>query len=185
MTPVDLILRLYAAGLYFTNYGVNCTGGDLTSSGGAKKKFAIRILLNDGDRLHKLATLLGSLGSYFSVCFKENCVSSRVEYEGSFSQICLQTNSNHEASITLMQKNREDYMLSYLNALKFLCQPLAELINSEKKEIVSEIETTPAHEQLCSIQDAFYQLSDVFLFLYRQVNSDVPCQHLFALMAIN
>ncbi|XP_031277684.1 separase [Pistacia vera] len=162
MTPVDLILRLYAAGLYFTNYG---TGGDLTSSRGAKKEFAIRILLNDEDRLHKLATLLGSLGSYFSVCCKENCVSSRVEYEGSFSQICLPTNSNHEAStITLMQKNREDFMLSYLNALKFLCQPLAEQINSEKKEIVSEIESTPGHEQLCSIQDAFYQLSDAFLF---------------------
>ncbi|KAJ0007712.1 hypothetical protein Pint_29731 [Pistacia integerrima] len=183
MTPVDLILRLYAAGLYFTNYG---TGGDLTSSRGAKKEFAIRILLNDGDRLHKLATLLGSLGSYFSVCCKENCVSSRVEYEGSFSQICLPTNSNHEAStITLMQKNREDFMLSYLNALKFLCQPLAEQINSEKKEIVSEIETTPGHEQLCSIQDAFYQLSDAFLFWHRQVNSDVPYQHLFAFMAIN
>ncbi|XP_044490537.1 separase-like isoform X4 [Mangifera indica] len=163
MTPTDLILRLYAAGLYFTNYGVNCTGGDLTSSRGAKKEFAIRILLNDGDRLYKLATLLGSLGRHFSVSCKEN-VSSRFEYEDSFSQICLQTNSNHEASITLMQKIGEDYMLSYLNALKFLCHPLAELINSEKKEIVSEIETIPGHEQLSIIQDAFYQLSGAFLF---------------------
>lgn len=78
-----------------------------------------------------------------------------------------------------MRKIGEDYMLSYLNALKFWCHPLAELINSEKKEIVSEIETIPGHEQLSIIQDAFYQLSGAFLFWQRQVNSDTLYLHFF------
>ncbi|KAJ4717002.1 putative Separase [Melia azedarach] len=157
MSAVDLMLRLYAAGLCLTNYAVKFRGGDLTSSKGAKDEFAIRILLHDGEQLHNLTSLLGASRSYFSVCCKENFASSA-------SQICLQSDSSHEASITSMEKNKEAYMLPYLNALKFLCQPLAELVNLEKKELVAEIESASVHPHLCIIQDAFEHFSDVFIF---------------------
>ncbi|KAK9214507.1 hypothetical protein WN944_006500 [Citrus x changshan-huyou] len=160
ITPVDLILRLYATGLYLTNYEVKFRGGDLTSTRAAKDEFVLSCLPDDGDQLHNLASLLSALGSYFSFCCAKNFVSSSVECEDSISQLHLQPDS--ESSITSMQKNREAYMLSYLNALKFLCLPLAEQVNLEKKELVSEIEAAYISPQLCSIQDAFYQFFDVF-----------------------
>ncbi|KAH9751963.1 Separase [Citrus sinensis] len=160
ITPVDLILRLYATGLYLTNYEVKFRGGDLTSTRAAKDEFVLSCLPDDGDQLHNLASLLSALGSYFSFCCAKNFVSSSVECEDSISQLHLQPDS--ESSITSMQKNREAYMLSYLNALKFLCFPLAEQVNLEKKELVSEIEAAYISPQLCSIQDAFYQFFDVF-----------------------
>ncbi|KAH9685962.1 Separase [Citrus sinensis] len=160
ITPVDLILRLYATGLYLTNYEVKFRGGDLTSTRAAKDEFVLSCLPDDGDQLHNLASLLSALGSYFSFCCAKNFVSSSVECEDSISQLLLQPDS--ESSITSMQKNREAYMLSYLNALKFLCLPLAEQVNLEKKELVSDIEAAYISPQLCSIQDAFYQFFDVF-----------------------
>lgn len=169
ITPVDLILRLYATGLYLTNYEVKFRGGDLTSSRAAKDEFTISCLLDDGDQLHNLASLLGALGSYFSFCCTKNFVSSSVECEDSVSRIYLQPDS--ESSITYMEKNRKAYMLSYLNALKFLCLPLAEKVNLEKKEIVSEIEAASISPQICSIQDAFFQFFYVF-FSQRQVNQN-------------
>ncbi|KAL5787518.1 hypothetical protein ACOSP7_004467 [Xanthoceras sorbifolium] len=161
MKPVDLIVRLYAAGLYIKNCDVKSRGVDLTSSRGAKDE-VVRMLLDDGDRLPNFADLLASLRTYFYCC-KETCVSSTVEYEGPVSQICLQSDSNDKASTKCTEKYREAYMLSYLNALKFLCQPLAELVNSEKKELIAETKAASFRPQLCTIQDAFYQYCDVFV----------------------
>ncbi|KAK7833848.1 separase [Quercus suber] len=108
--PFDMILRLYAAGLHLINSDVKSRGGDLTSSGGAKYESVIQILCDDGDILQNLAALLGSLGSYFHISCKEN------------------------------YNNRQTYDLFYLNDLKFLCQPLADLVNSERKQLISENE---------------------------------------------
>lgn len=64
-------------------------------------------------------------------------------------------------------KNGKAYLLSYLNALKFLCLPLAELVNSEKKKILSENEASSVSNGICELQDALYQFSDVFIFYKR------------------
>lgn len=194
--PIDLILRLYATGLHLSSYCIKYNGGDLTNPSGAKDELAIKVLFNNEGRLHDLSVLLGKLRSYFSVWGNDNCVSSGVECEDSASRICLQPDPNHYPTETCTQKKRQGYllsylvvlvdpnheasrtceetrrgalMLSYLNALEFLCEPLAELVILQKKEIIAEIEAASFHPQICSIQDAFYQFSDVFLFLHRQV----------------
>ena len=68
----------------------------------------------------------------------------------------------YEASIDCTQNNSKTYYLFYLNALKFLCQPLADLVNSERKQLVSENEDAFVTTKLCIIQDTFYQFVDIF-----------------------
>ncbi|GMY05223.1 separase isoform X2 [Fagus crenata] len=160
--PFDMILRLYAAGLHLINSDVKSRGGDLTSSGGANYESAIRNLCDDGDIVQNLAALLGSLGSYFHIGCKENCVTSNVKHTDSVGQSCSQS-SGYEASISCTQNNRKAYLLSYLNALKFLCQPLADLVNSERKQLISENGDSFVTTKLCIIQDTFNQFTDIFL----------------------
>ncbi|KAF2293741.1 hypothetical protein GH714_004437 [Hevea brasiliensis] len=64
MTPMDMILRLYVVGLTITDC-VKCRFGNSTSSKNAGDEPAACILLSDGVRFHKLASLLDSLRSYF------------------------------------------------------------------------------------------------------------------------
>ncbi|KAK2664690.1 hypothetical protein Ddye_003264 [Dipteronia dyeriana] len=163
--PIDLIVKLYAAGIYIKNYDVKYRHADLTSSKGADDEI-VGILLDEGERLHNLADLLASLRAYFYFCCREKCVSSTVDYEGSVSQMRLQSDSNLRASTKCTEKYREAYMLSYLKGLKFLCQPLAELVNLEKNKIIAEIEAASFHPQLCTIQDVLYQYCDLFVSLH-------------------
>jgi len=165
--PFDMILRVYAAGLHLINCNVKFRGGDLTSFGGAKYEPAVRILCDDGNILQNLAAQLGSFGCCFHIGCKENCVISSVKYTDSVGQICSQLSSGYEACT---EKNRKAYLLFYLNALRFLCQPLAELVNSERKQLVSENEDAFVTNRLCVIQDIFHQFADIFLSCQRYVN---------------
>ncbi|XP_059463278.1 separase isoform X5 [Corylus avellana] len=158
-----MILRVYAAGLHLINYDVKFRGCDHTSFGGAKYESAIRILCDDGNILQNLADQLGSLGGYFHIGCKENCVISSVKYTDSVGQVCSQMSSGYEAYMACTEKNRKAYLLFYLNALRFLCQPLAELVNSERKQLVSENEDAFVTTRLCVIQDIFHQFADIFL----------------------
>jgi separase len=162
-----MILRVYAAGLHLINCDVKFRGSDHTSFGGAKYESAIRILCDDGNILHNLAAQLGSLGCCFHIGCKENCVITRVKYTDSVGQICSQMSSGYEACMVCTEKNRKAYLLFYLNALGFLCQPLAELVNSERKQLVSENEDAFVTTRLCVIQDIFHQFTDIFLSCQR------------------
>ncbi|GMI87982.1 EXTRA SPINDLE POLES, RADIALLY SWOLLEN 4, homolog of separase, HOMOLOGY OF SEPARASE 1 [Hibiscus trionum] len=62
---------------------------------------------------------------------------------------------------------RKAYLVMYYNTLKFLCQPLAELVNAEKKRILSETEASSDSRNLCIIRDAFDQFCDSFFSLER------------------
>ncbi|KAM2809195.1 hypothetical protein PS2_043978 [Malus domestica] len=62
-------------------------------------------------------------------------------------------------------KDRKNYLLSYFNALKFLCQPLTELVNSGRKQIITNNEAASVSIELCHIQGAFHQ----FCFLSLQM----------------
>ncbi|KAK0578516.1 hypothetical protein LWI29_011598 [Acer saccharum] len=137
---IDLIVKLYAIGLYIRNYDVQHRGDDLTSSKGAEDEI-VRMLLDDCGRLHNLAGLLASLSTFFNVCCKEKRVSSTVEIRG-----------------------------SYLDALQFLSKQLAKLVKMGTKKIIAEAEATSCLSQLSTIQDAFDQYYDVFVSLPRQVN---------------
>ncbi|XP_017971182.1 PREDICTED: separase isoform X3 [Theobroma cacao] len=156
-TPVDLILRLYATGLEFTD--------DFTTSKGAEDNSAIEVLFIERDKLHNLSALLGSLRHYFNIGEKETCISSDIEYKNSVNQMHLQPGSKGQCSMTC--KDRKACIVMYYNTQKFLCQPLAELVNSEKKRILAEIEALTDSSKLYTIQDAFYQFCDSFFSLKR------------------
>ncbi|KAJ7946655.1 putative Separase [Quillaja saponaria] len=82
------------------------------------------------DILHDLPSLLGSFSSYFQTGCKEN------------------------------KRNKISYLSCCLNALKFLCQPLAESVNLERKQLV---QAAFDMAKLSVVLDAFHQLCDVIL----------------------
>lgn len=134
LEPSNLILRIYAIGLYFIN-SIN-QSKDSHSTSYVKAESINKLLLDERDRVLQLASLLGSLRSYF--CSSGFFIASRQKLQ------------------------------SYLNALEFLCQPLAEFINLEKKEILSEEEVFPFLYKFCEvIQETFHQYCDVFFFCHR------------------
>lgn len=87
------------------------------------------------DVLQKLSSLLNFSKSYFDIDSKG----------GNYSQ------------------KRMFYVLSYFDALRFLCQPLAEYVISARKEILSVKETGSCNTHLEIIQDVFKQYIKVFL----------------------
>ncbi|XWS55202.1 hypothetical protein CRYUN_Cryun10bG0154400 [Craigia yunnanensis] len=146
--PVDLILRLYAIGLDLTEHDVKSKCDDFTTSRDVEDDSAIKVLFLERDKLHSLSALLGSLANRFIIGQKEACISFDIEYKNSMT--C---------------KDRNACLVMYYNTLKFLCQPFAELINSEKKRILAETEASTDSSKLYIIQDAFYQFCDIFFSL--------------------
>ncbi|KAK9290720.1 hypothetical protein L1049_008894 [Liquidambar formosana] len=160
-SPFDLIMRIYAMGLYFTNSIVQ-SGDDSSTLTSTKDEFAIRFLLHVGDnRLQHLAALLGAL-ERFHIGGEGNSVPFCAEYRDSVGQMCSHMECNNEASIAC-PRNKKDLNMFYFNALKFFCQPLAESVNSAKKQILAADEGASFSTKLCAIQDAFLLFCDVFL----------------------
>uniref|UniRef100_F6H960 Separase n=1 Tax=Vitis vinifera TaxID=29760 RepID=F6H960_VITVI len=166
LEPLNLILRLYATGLNFTGCNIQSSGSDSITSKSADDESAFEILLDDGDELQHLATSIGLLDNYFHINSKENKVSFSAEHKVTVGQICSHMESDYEASMAFAQKNGKAYLLLYLNALKFLCQPLAELVNLERVQIIAESEAISSSAKLCHIQNALHQFCDVFLFCH-------------------
>ncbi|KAF8411822.1 hypothetical protein HHK36_004381 [Tetracentron sinense] len=166
LTPVDLILRLYATGLYFMDTDVQLRGGEFTIAEGSKEESIIIFLLDNVESLQHLSALLGSLEDYFHIYRTENGVSSihmEMDSRGIASpameyDIKVSKNSKH--------KHGKASLLSYLNALEFLCRPIAEVVNSARKHIVSEKEFAPCYAKLHYFQDAFHQFCVVFLICF-------------------
>ncbi|KAM1392417.1 hypothetical protein ACFX2I_019995 [Malus domestica] len=148
-TPFQLILRVYATGLHFVDRSMKSKVGHFQSFEGA-----IRVLLDDGDTVNRLSGLLGSLRSYFQIgCNDDSLLSNS------------QLSSDSGDSLNQMQKDRKNYLLCYFNALKFLCQPLTEFVNSGRKQIITNNEAASVSTEVCHIQGAFHQFCDVFLSL--------------------
>ncbi|RDX78338.1 Separase, partial [Mucuna pruriens] len=141
MTPINSILKLYAAGLLLVSCNLRSRTGDLASSGSAKFECLLGILLENEKMLQSSPPLLGSSHS----CSKSSCMSSSVEDQ------CF----DGEASMT--------HLSVYLEALKFLCQPLAKSINSERKQLVTEVGDASAITMLSTVQDAFHILCHLIL----------------------
>ncbi|XP_011008695.1 PREDICTED: separase [Populus euphratica] len=163
MTPLEMIIRLYAIGLSFIDHNAKSMIGDVMPSKGAKDEHAVGIL--EGVTLRNLAPVLGSLRSYFYDNCKENCVSCGIDYQDLASDIHL--DFHHGTSINCTQKSREVYLLAYLNVLKFLCKPLSERVISQNKQIIFESDVASLSMMLCSIQEAFHQFSDIVLYFHR------------------
>ncbi|WCJ18437.1 hypothetical protein M5689_000788 [Euphorbia peplus] len=163
MEPLNMILRLYAIGLAFTDCTVKFRTGDFSSSRSTKDEPAAGILFSDVV-VGNLAPLLGSLRSYFFDGCMDNCLSCRVDCKDSVCLLCSQSESNIETPLASTQKSRRVYLLVYFTALKFLCQPLSEVVNSKKKEIASENGVASTSDLFFSIREMFDQFLDVFLF---------------------
>ncbi|KAJ6942111.1 separase [Populus alba x Populus x berolinensis] len=163
MTPLEMIIRLYAIGLSFIDHNAKSMIGDVMPSKGAKYEHAVGIL--DGVTLCNLTPVLGSLRSYFYDNCEEHCVSCGIDYQDLASDIHL--DSHHGTSLNCTQKSREVYLLAYLNVLKFLCKPLSERVISQNKQIIFESDVASLSMMLCSIQEAFHQFSDIVLYFHR------------------
>lgn len=151
MTPINSILRLYAAGLLLVSCNLRSRAGDLVSSGSAKFKCLLGALLENEKIIQSSPPLLGSL----HICSKSNCMSSSVEDQHLDSHACTRSASDCEASIT--------YLSSYVEALKFLCQPLAKSVNSARKQLVTEKDDAFAMTMLSTVEDTFHVLCQLIL----------------------
>ncbi|XP_031390814.1 separase isoform X2 [Punica granatum] len=145
--PIDMILQLYAVGLYLSDAKVKPSGS--TSSGGQEDGATLRFLYVNAHRLNVLSSLLGPLQSYFQIECKE---------------IAHGQNDSCKDAESDTRKKKETYLPLYMNALKFLCQPLAELVNVERKQLLAGNEMGSAVTLLCAVQGALNQFCDVLLF---------------------
>ncbi|KAF4376258.1 hypothetical protein F8388_018927, partial [Cannabis sativa] len=158
-TPFCLILRVYAKGLLFMHFKLKSRCNDRTSSGGV-----IKFLCDSADILKNLSCLLCSLGSYFHVGCQNSCASSSDDFKDAICLLCSPCISHNEARTRWNHKDGKAYLMSYLTALKYICLPLAELVNSEKKEIIIGSEAAAVSSQLSDIQVVLDQFCDVFTF---------------------
>ncbi|XP_030477632.1 separase isoform X2 [Cannabis sativa] len=161
-TPFCLILRVYAKGLLFMHFKLKSRCNDRTSSGGV-----IKFLCDSADILKNLSCLLCSLGSYFHVGCQNSCASSSDDFKDAICLLCSPCISHNEARTRWNHKDGKAYLMSYLTALKYICLPLAELVNSEKKEIIIGSEAAAVSSQLSDIQVVLDQFCDVFTFSKR------------------
>lgn len=151
---LNLILRLYSAGLSITA---------CDSTFGARKvkdatdDWKIQALLDDEARWQSLVSLLGLVDSY----------SGDVCNQTDVSLIGGHKNYDSETNDSFTDRNKKTCWPQCLDALRFLCQPLADLINSVKRKIVLETEVSCASAHLSTIHNAFLQFCDGCLFLQR------------------
>ncbi|KAK7412084.1 hypothetical protein VNO78_03531 [Psophocarpus tetragonolobus] len=146
-TPINSILRLYAAGLLLVSCNLRSRSEDLASSGNAKFECLLGALLENDKMLHNSPPL-----HIFSKC---SCMSSSVEDQCFAGRPCTLLGFDGKASTP--------YLSVYLEALKFLCQPLAKSINSERKQLVTEVDDASAMTMLSTVQDAFHILCHLIL----------------------
>lgn len=88
-------------------------------------------------------------------------MSSSVEDQCFAGPPCILSGFDAEASMT--------YLSVYLEALKFLCQPLAKSINSERKQLVTEVDDASAMTMMSTVQDAFHILCHLILSSARYI----------------
>ncbi|CAI9103911.1 OLC1v1002504C4 [Oldenlandia corymbosa var. corymbosa] len=66
-----------------------------------------------------------------------------------------------------LSKEKTSYLLSYYDALKFFCLPLARSVYAQRKEILAEGKNAESFANLGVIHDAFYQLCSIVILLTR------------------
>ncbi|XP_030513656.2 separase isoform X1 [Rhodamnia argentea] len=162
--PVSLILKLYALGLYILDSKGKPKDGGSRTSEVEEDGSTMSTILDNGGRLSSLPSLFSSLRSYFHIKSKRNYSSSNDRSEDSLSHKCSRMHLDYGTSISFKERGDETNFMSYFCALKFLCQLLAELINSERKHIIAGSDVDSASLQFCGMQDACNHFLDAFVF---------------------
>ncbi|CAN7071285.1 unnamed protein product [Brassica oleracea var. botrytis] len=151
---LTLILRLYSSGLSITVYDSKFGDSKVKD---ATDDWKIQALLEDETRWHSLVSLLGMVDSY----------SGNEGNQTDLSLVGGHRNYTKKTNDRCTDINKKAYSVQYVDAMKFLCQPLANLINSVKRKIVLNSEMSYASAHLSTIHDAFLQFCDGCLFLQR------------------
>ncbi|CAN8325640.1 unnamed protein product [Cochlearia groenlandica] len=151
---LNLILRLYSSGLSITVYDSKLKERKVKD---ATDDWKIQALLDDEARWQSLATLLSMVDSY----------SGDVGNQTNLSFVREHKNYNNKTIGSCTNRNKNTYQPQYVDALKFLCQPLADLTNSVKRKIVLKTEIPCASAHLSTIHDAFLQFCDGCILLQR------------------
>ncbi|XP_020551646.1 separase [Sesamum indicum] len=131
---ISSILRLYATGLLASSSSNRSNGEDEEKYRNAPLRSALQFFLNK-ERLQQVAASINLLNGHFDI-----------GGEGKNSQ-----------------KREISHSPSYWEALKFLCQSLAEFIYVNRKEIFSDAEITSSWDDLSSIHNVFHQFCYTFL----------------------
>ncbi|CAE6181743.1 unnamed protein product [Arabidopsis arenosa] len=151
---LNLVLRLYSTGLSITVCDSKLGESKVKDS---TDDWKIQAMFDDDARWQSLVSLLGLVDSY----------SGDLGNQTSSSLIGGHKNYNNKTHGSCTDKNKKNCLPQYLDALQFLCQPLADLIYSVKRKIVLETEMSCASAHLTTIHDAFLQFCDGCLFLQR------------------
>ncbi|CAN1263571.1 ESP1 [Linum perenne] len=165
-TPTVLFIRLYSAAMCFNNHVLNPRVVDAASSTDEKNGPQPCCLFNDGTELSKMGPFLNSLKSYIydDITPSSETLSSE---NHSPSQISLRAAGN---SLITTQETADAYRVAYSNLLTFLCQPLGELLNFQKKCILVEDDAAFVSSGMCSILEAFHQFCNVSLYFHSREN---------------
>ncbi|XP_058191839.1 separase isoform X2 [Rhododendron vialii] len=169
LPPLDMLLRLFGTGLFVSDCNDQSRQDSSITTRSMKDGSGIALLLDKEDLLHDLSALIGKLKCYFPATSKAISlpISAELQYTvGSVCQIDSHIKPNYYTSRVCKVENGKRYLLSYCNALKFLCQPIADFVNSAKKEIVVETEGASFPTKLSLIQDALHQFIDVYNFCH-------------------
>jgi separase len=157
MRPLNSILRLYAAGLLLVSCNLRSRAEDLVSPGIANFECLLGALLEIKKILQSSPPLLGSL----HICSKGGFMSSSVVDQQFDGQTCTQLTSDCDDSMT--------YLSFYIQALDFLCQPLAKTINSERKQLVIRKDDASAMTMLSIVEDVFHAFCQFILHSPRYI----------------
>jgi len=144
MRPLNSILRLYAAGLLLVSCNLRSKAEDLVSPSIAKFECLLGALLENKKILQSSPPLLGSL----HICSRSSFMSSNVVDQQFDGHTCTQLVSDCDDSTT--------YLSFYIQALDFLCLPLAKTINSERKQLVTGMDDASAMTMLSIVADIFH-----------------------------
>ncbi|KAL8160482.1 hypothetical protein V2J09_002019 [Rumex salicifolius] len=73
-------------------------------------------------------------------------------------------------------ETRRVFLKFYLDALKFLCRPLADFVNSERKSIINEVLDSHVESYLQNVQKSFCHLIDI-LFPCKRYTTITSCHY--------
>lgn len=129
---ITSVLTLYISGLLASASHNQFKGEDMEKCKSAPPRYTLQILFNNKERLQQVAASINFLNGHFGIGCKEK-------------------NS----------QPKEISLSPYWEALKFLCQSLSDSMYSNRKEFLTEAESS--RDDLTGIHVAFNQFCNIFL----------------------
>lgn len=167
--PDKFIIRLYAAGLYLAECTLKPRDNGSTSSSG-KDGAAMQYFLVKSNGLDNLSCLLEPLGSYFPTISSENHSSFHDKCEYLHGQAYPGSVSEDDIFSSSKWTKKDAYLPSYVNSLKFLCHPLAEVVNLERGYLLAGDQVDFSLAKLGEIQTVLSISCDIYVFYCRLVS---------------